>query len=202
MLKFIDIPKAASPFESSKVMIVMHGRGDVKESFIPFSKELNVTGLAYRLLDAPTPFMFGQSWYAAAPQDPIPDINQSVLLIQEHIKDLNLATEDIFLAGFSQGGGMALEVALQTKQTFAGVIALSPRIFIRAELIELAKNTKNTFFIAHGEHDNVIPFDETKNGVSSLKAAGCDVNFHNFEMAHEIDVMEILKLRSWVNERL
>lgn len=202
MLSFTDIPAAPGPFGTAKTMIVMHGRGDVKESFITFCKELNVTGISYRLLDAPTAFMFGHSWYAASPTNPIPDIKKSIILINQHIDDLGVATENIFLAGFSQGGAMALEVAINSEHKFAGVIALSPRIFLREEIISSSQLNNIDAFIAHGEYDEAIPFAETQRGVSTLAEKGMNISFKAFPMAHEIDVMEITALRQWINEKI
>tara|TARA_R110000868_G_scaffold104087_8_gene286305 strand:- start:9144 stop:9752 length:609 start_codon:yes stop_codon:yes gene_type:complete len=202
MLNFIDIPAPEGPYGPAKKMIIMHGRGDVKESFIPISREINLTGLSYRLLDAPTPFMFGYSWYAAAPQNPIPDIKTSIALILENIKSLDISTEDIFIAGFSQGAALALEVALASETRFAGVVCLSPRIFIRDELINSKMLNQIDCFMAHGEYDEMIPFAETHNGIEKLKEKGLNVEFHSYPMGHEIEIEEIQSLRAWLIERL
>tara|TARA_R110000868_G_scaffold132380_3_gene343196 strand:+ start:20366 stop:20974 length:609 start_codon:yes stop_codon:yes gene_type:complete len=202
MLNFIDIPAPEGPYGPAKKMIIMHGRGDVKESFIPITREINVTGLSYRLLDAPSPFMFGYSWYAAAPADPIPDIKKSVALILENIQSLKMATKDIFIAGFSQGAALALEVALASQTAFAGVVCLSPRLFIRDELLNSKMISSVDCFMAHGQYDEMIPFEETSNGLLKLKEKGLSVEFHSYPMGHEIEIEEIRELRSWLNERL
>lgn len=202
MLNFIDIPQAKGSLGPGKKMLIMHGRGDVKESFIPFVKEVNVTGLGYRLVDAPTPFFFGHSWYPMPPEDPIAEIKRSCELIHECIQTMECPSEEIFLAGFSQGGAMAIEMALTSGLNFAGIVALSPRIFLRDELIEKAKNSNLDYFIAHGKFDDVIPFEETNSRVKELQKCGLKIEFHPFDCAHEIDVLEILALRNWLNERL
>lgn len=202
MFQKIDIPAAQGPYGANKLMLIMHGRGDVKESFIPFTHELNVTGLTYQLLDAPEAFLFGYSWYAAPPIDPIPDLKKNSARLLEFIATLDYAPQDIFIAGFSQGGAMAIETALAAQTTFAGVIALSPRIFIRPELLERASQYQGDVFIAHGKYDDVILFQETNERQQQLKAQGLKIDFHRFDMAHEIDIMEVLKLREWLNERL
>lgn len=201
MLNFLDIPAAPGPFVSNKVMIIMHGRGDVKESFIPFCRELNMTGLAYRLLDAPDVYGFGYSWYPLPPEPPFESISKSIELILEQIKNLSIPSENIFLAGFSQGGALALELAMQTKLRFAGIIALSPRIFIRDEILNQEYSSTHAY-IAHGIHDEMIPFNETSLGVSALKKQKMNIQFSSFEMGHEIDIMEVMELRDWINERL
>ncbi len=201
MLSFIDIPAPDGPFVSDKKMIIMHGRGDVKESFIPFCRELNITGLSYRLLDAPSNFMFGYSWYPLPPEPPFEAIRDAIQLVNQQIKEMKLATENVFLAGFSQGASIALEMAMQEDIKFAGVIALSPRIFPRDEILKKSHKDIDAF-IAHGEFDEAIPFTETTNGVNLLKNTSMNIEFHRYDMAHEIDIQEIMDLREWLNERI
>ena len=201
MLNYIDIPAASGPFVSDKVMIIMHGRGDVKESFIPFCRELNMTGMSYRLLDAPEAYSFGYSWYPLPPEAPFKAISTSIDLILEQIKSLNVKSENIFLCGFSQGGALALEVAMQTKLKFAGVVALSPRIFLRKEILDQTYESIDAY-IAHGLHDEMIPFEETFKGINELKKCQMKLKFSQFEMGHEIDILEIMELRDWLNERI
>lgn len=202
MLKHLFIEAAPGPFGDQKHMLIMHGRGDVKESFIPITKEINVTGLSYSLLDAPHSYMFGHSWYPLPPTSPHEQIAQAIDLVEDYIKTLKRPYEDIFIAGFSQGGAIAIEMALQTQHPFAGVVALSPRIFLRPELEEKAKTFKRPIFIAHGEYDEMIPYAETKNGVDKLKALGPNLEFKSYPMGHEIDIMTILDLRQWLNQQL
>lgn len=201
MLNYIDIAAAPGPFTSDKVMIIMHGRGDVKESFIPFCRELNMTGMSYRLLDAPEAYSFGYSWYPLPPEPPFKAISHSIELIMEQVKNLGVKSENIFLCGFSQGGALALEVAMQTKQKFAGVVALSPRIFLRKEILDSSYESIDAY-IAHGIHDDMIPFEETFNGVNELKKRQMKLKFSKFEMGHEIDILEVMELRDWLNERI
>ena len=202
MLQHLKIDPTPGPFQSHKTMIIMHGRGDVKESFIPFTKELNIAGLEYHLLDAPTPYYFGYSWYPLPPEDPIPELKKSLQLVDNYIASLGLKDEDIFLAGFSQGATLSVDHGIMSGRKFAGIVAMSPRIFLRPDLKEKVPNCKNEFFVAHGTHDEMIPFAETDGNIRKLQEAGLSAEFHSYEMGHEIDIMEILALREWMNERL
>lgn len=202
MLQHLKIAPTPGPFQSHKAMLIMHGRGDVKESFISFTKELNIAGLEYHLLDAPTPYFFGYSWYPLAPENPIPELTRSLQLLDQYIATLGLKDEDIFLAGFSQGAALAIEHAIMSGRKFAGIVAMSPRIFLRHDLQEKVASCRNECFVAHGTHDEMIPFEETNENIARLQSAGLKVEFYAYEMGHEIDVMEILDLRAWVNERL
>lgn len=202
MLQHLKIDATPGPFQSHKVMLIMHGRGDVKESFVSFTKELNIAGLEYHLLDAPTPYFFGYSWYPLPPEDPIPELKNSLQLVDQYIATLGLQDEDIFLAGFSQGAALSIDHAIMSGRKFAGIIAMSPRVFLRPELINNVSNCANECFVAHGTFDEMIPFEETSENIARLQEKGLKVEFHPYEMGHEIDIMEIMTLREWVNDRL
>src|SRR5690606_1010132 len=115
-----------------KIMIIMHGLGDRKESFVDIAAEINVTGLAYLLIDAPRPYPIGHSWYEIPPGNPQIGIHESSEMILKLIDELVSAGHkhsDIFICGFSQGGCMAIQTLLKLETPLAGVVALSPRIY-------------------------------------------------------------------------
>ena len=96
----------------NKVMIVMHGLGDSMDSYVDVTKEINVTGLHYILVNAPRPYFFGHSWYDIPPGNPRIGIDESVEILLSCIEELKkegFESEDIFLLGFSQGGCIAFE---------------------------------------------------------------------------------------------
>lgn len=194
------------PSPHHKVMIIMHGLGDRKESFVDIASEINVTGLAYLLIDAPRPYPIGHSWYEIPPGNPQIGIHESSEMILKLIDELISAGyrhSDIFLCGFSQGGCMAIQTLLKLQTPLAGVVALSPRIYEEYLPITVSSEaTKTPLFIAHGEFDGVIPFKQTMNGAQKLADLGYEVQFNSYDMDHEIDVIEIRDVREWLNEYL
>ncbi len=186
----------------NKIMIVMHGLGDSLDSYKVLAKEINVTGLNYLLLNAPKKYYFGYSWYDLPPNDPMTGIESSsdlILEVIEEVKTQGFQSEDIFLCGFSQGGCIAMETFYKYKEKLGGVVALSPRLY--------PKNIPSAFiptplFMAHGQFDEVINFKETKEIVETKLATVLDIDFHHYEMGHEIDPYEILDLRNWLNDHL
>ena len=189
--------------DGGKLMIVLHGLGDSLESYKVFAQELNLTGLGYLLLNAPTPYFFGHSWYDIPPGNPQPGIeNSSNILVNviNSIIDQGYKYEDIFLCGFSQGGCIALETMYKLDTSLAGVIALSPRIY--HENIPADMKQANKIFMAHGKYDPVINFQETYEGYKRIKSLGHDIIFKSYNMEHQIDYQEIIDLRQWLNEEL
>lgn len=197
-----------TPTSAQKVMILMHGLGDSLESYKTLTREINVTGLSYLLLNAPKKYYFGYSWYDIPPNNPIPGIENSVSLLTQIIDELveknsNLDYSDIFIAGFSQGGCISLETAYQLQHKIGGVVLMSPRIYPERLPSQLSPCLKETdLFCAHGENDPVIDINQTKAGIEHLNKLGLRSEFYQYDMEHEIDIEEIMQLRNWLNERL
>lgn len=190
--------------DSKKIMLTLHGLGDSLESYKVFAKEINVTGLNYLLLNGPKRYYFGYSWYDIPPQNPHLGICENVKIISEVIEQLNKnghEYSDIILCGFSQGGCMVLETLYQLPHKIAGAICMSPRIYPDRIMEAKDINKSTPVLIAHGLFDEVISFQETKSHVENYVMKKFEnVEFCEFEMHHEIDAFEILKIRNWLNE--
>ena len=206
-LEFKHIPMVSKGWtDGNKAMIVMHGLGDSLDSYVEITKEINVTGLHYLLVNAPMPYFFGHSWYDIPPGNPHKGIVKSteiILKIIAELKDQDFESRDIFVLGFSQGGCIALETYYQLEESLGGIIALSPRMYedrMPNELNEFQKQTP--IFSAHGHFDQAIPFQETKSRIQKLAALSADIVFKEYEMEHTIDYYEIMDLREWLNEYL
>lgn len=198
-----------TPTNAQKVMILMHGLGDSLESYKVLAQEINVTGLAYLLLNAPKKYYFGYSWYDLPPNDPSVGIKENSKKLNSIIEEIvssneNINYSDIFLAGFSQGGCMTLETAYQLEHKLAGLVLMSPRIYPEhLPSGQLSKCLKETpIFCAHGKLDPVIDINQTKAGIAHLQSKGAKVDFFEYEMEHEIDIDEIIQVRNWLNEYL
>jgi len=116
--------------------------------------------------------------------------------------DDGFTSKQIFLAGFSQGGAMALYVGLRNSMPLAGVISLSAYLPLAAELYpELARNTP--FFIAAGQQDDVVSPLWTKQSVNWLHARSYrQISFHEYPMAHSICLPEIQDLGQWLTTQI
>ncbi len=198
--------KFNGPKRSTKIMIVMHGLGDQMSSFKDFALEVNVTCLDYLLINAPTPYYFGFSWYDIPPGEPKGGIKHSIQKLELLINELNengYNDEDIILCGFSQGGCISLHSFLSWKRTFAGVVCLSPRIYLDKMEVKVEEvHSKTPIFMAHGHYDQAIDFNSVETQMKRLKDDGLDISFHEYDMAHEIDIHEIRDLASWLNQQI
>lgn len=112
-----------------------------------------------------------------------------------------IVPERLLLAGFSQGGAIALSAALRRSQPLAGVIALSTYLpgieQARQQHTEQAK--RQPIFMAHGSGDPVIPLIHAERSAQALQEMGFTVDWHRYPMAHQVCAEEIHDLGDWMS---
>ncbi|HHZ88600.1 MAG TPA: carboxylesterase [Chromatiaceae bacterium] len=120
-------------------------------------------------------------------------------LIQQEI-DAGVAPECIVLAGFSQGGAIALQTGLRFEQPLAGILALSTLLPIPAalEAEAHAANCDIAVMMAHGVHDEVIPMRLAQNSRATMEQLGYQVAWFDYPMAHQVCGPEIRDIRAWL----
>jgi phospholipase/carboxylesterase len=110
----------------------------------------------------------------------------------------------IVLAGFSQGGVIALHVGLRHAERLAGIVALStylPELSGRAADLS-ATNAGLPIFMAHGTDDPMIPLAGGERARDRLTGLGYPVEFHTYPMEHSVAPEEIADLGAWLGARL
>lgn len=113
-------------------------------------------------------------------------------------------SEHILLAGFSQGGAIALAAGLRHPQKLAGIIALSTYLPIAGSLAaeRSAVNAEVPIFWGHGTFDPVVALQRGVESRAALEALGYKVAWHTYPMPHAVCPDEIADLRRWIGERL
>jgi phospholipase/carboxylesterase len=108
--------------------------------------------------------------------------------------------ERIVLAGFSQGGAMALFTALRWPERLGGVVALSCYLPLGAALAAEAHpaNAAVPVFMAHGTMDPIVPAALGEGTRDLLRSRGYDVEWHEYPMPHSVCAPEVGDLRSWL----
>lgn len=110
----------------------------------------------------------------------------------------------IVLAGFSQGGSVALYTGLQYREGLAGVMALSTYLPVD-EGMDFNLNPANAgtpIFYGHGLQDPVVPMQLADKTRKSLLALGCQIEWHTYPMPHSVCPAEIADIRAWLLEVL
>lgn len=107
--------------------------------------------------------------------------------------------ERIVLAGFSQGGAIALFTALRHRERLAGVVALSTYMVV-GQTLEAERSPANLdlpVFQAHGTHDPMVVFERGEDCRRRLEALGYSVEWHEYPMLHQVCLEEIEALADW-----
>jgi len=112
-----------------------------------------------------------------------------------------LSSDSIVLAGFSQGGAIALHTALRSPKPLAGVLALSTYLPLAATLASerSAANAAVPLFMAHGTDDPVLPFGLAETSRRALEALGYVVDWHAYRMAHSVCMEEVRAIGAWLS---
>ena len=110
----------------------------------------------------------------------------------------------IVLAGFSQGGAIALQTGLRYPERLAGIMALSTYLPLASTLAAEASpaNRGLPIFMAHGLHDPLIPIERAMLSRDALGKAGYDVEWHEYPMAHAVCYEEIQHVAAWLRRLL
>ena len=109
----------------------------------------------------------------------------------------------VLLAGFSQGGAIALATGIRRSEPLAGLIALSTYLPLgQATLAPLTAAARaQPVFMAHGLHDPVVPYSGGKRSRDALRDAGFQVEWNAWPMAHQVCAEEIAALSAWMSQR-
>jgi phospholipase/carboxylesterase len=113
-------------------------------------------------------------------------------------------SERIVLAGFSQGGAIALAAGLRHAQPLAGIVALSTYLPISATLASERSNAnlRVPIFWGHGSADPVVVLQRGLDSRRLLEELGYAVDWHTYPMPHSVCAEEIADLRDWLANRL
>jgi phospholipase/carboxylesterase len=119
-------------------------------------------------------------------------------------QERGVPSERILLAGFSQGGAIALAAGLRHAQKLAGIIALSTYLPIAHTLAaeRSAANAQVPIFWGHGTYDPVVALQRGADSRAALEALGYQVEWHTYPMPHSVCADEIADLRRWLGSRL
>ncbi|HSH30445.1 MAG TPA: alpha/beta hydrolase-fold protein, partial [Thiohalobacter sp.] len=201
-------------------VIWLHGLGASGHDFEPLVPELGLLERGVRFLlphapEQPVTINGGvvmPAWYDIRE----PDINAApdadgIMRSVERLQRL-VATEigqglpsgAVLVAGFSQGGVIALHAGLTHPEPLGGVLALSTYLALPEALgREMPPaNRAVPVFLAHGTADPVVPFALAEAARERLTALGCEVDFHVYPVSHTVSLDEVADIRDWLTAQL
>jgi phospholipase/carboxylesterase len=202
-------------------VIWLHGLGADGHDFVPIVEELQLP------IDLPIRFVFPhapvqpvtlnggypmRAWYdilglnrtAKEDEKGIRQTEKMLHQLIEHEHSLGVPTNKILLAGFSQGGAIALQCALRYPEKLAGILALSTYLPLAETLTQEASiaNKSIPLFMAHGKQDSIVALDIALHSKEYLEQVGYKVDFRLYAMEHSVCREEIADISTWLQRVL
>jgi len=217
-LESIQFETGRSP---DSAIIWLHGLGADGNDFAPIVPELNLPdNLAIRFVfpHAPVrPITINQGyqmpgWYdifsndivSGEDEQGIRESSDTITRMCRQQETLGIDSNRILLAGFSQGGAIALHCGLRYSSPLAGIIALSTYLPLHSTLEDEAHeaNRSTSIFMAHGSQDDVVAPRFGSMSAQLLKQAGYPLDWHEYLMPHSVCAQEIADIGRWITARL
>jgi len=214
LLECIERQTGAHP---DAAVIWMHGLGADGNDFVPVVNEMRLPpSLAIRFVFPHAPIrpvtlnngFRMRAWYDLSAGDitnraDIAGVRASQAQIETLIareKTRGIAARRIVLAGFSQGGVIALDTGVRHAERLAGIVALSTYVVSPEKLVaeRSPANRDVPIFMAHGTHDPMIRLEWGEASRRALVAAGYNVEWHTYPMQHSVVMEEIDAIKAFL----
>jgi phospholipase/carboxylesterase len=214
----VEIETGPNPTRS---VIWLHGLGADGHDFEPIVPELRLPeDIAVRFVFPHAPVqpvtinggMSMRAWYdiltldrdGAVDETGIRESGQRLEALLQREQARGITADNIVVAGFSQGGAIALHTALRYPQKLAGLMALSTYLPLQDSFNDevlndpAAVNRELPVFMAHGSFDPVLPMTLGRGSADLLQENGYRVEWHDYAMAHAVCAEEIEDIRGWL----
>ena len=209
-MEAVEIQTGSKPAAS---IIWLHGLGADGHDFEPIVPELKLAkAVRFVFPHAPVrPVTINQgmrmrAWYdifqfGGGPEDEA-GLRASQKITEELIRAQELPANKVVLAGFSQGGAIALQTALRYPERLAGLMALSTYLPL-ANTLAAERSEANRdipIFMAHGQYDDVIPLSRARASREQLEKLGYKIEWHEYPMPHSVCAPEIADLSAFLSK--
>ena len=203
-------------------VIWLHGLGASHHDFLPVVPALGLPFLRFVFPAAPlrpVTIYGGQrraAWYDILGLGPmglreneaqLEQMGSALASLVEREHGLGIEHERIVLAGFSQGGAMALHAGLHSVRPLGAILVLSGYLplaqsFARQSVPSApAARHDVPILFCHGRHDGVVPRAGGRMSYELVKAAGFDANWAEFDVAHSMNLEEVRFIADWLRPR-
>lgn len=216
LLDNIEIETAPNP---TIAVVWLHGLGADGNDFVPIVPELNLADLPVRFIFPHAPRqavtinngMVMRAWYdisdAAIRREDETGVRASQKLIEtliEREQQRGIASSRLVLAGFSQGGAIALHTGTRLSERIAGVMALSCYLPLADKFPAEASaaNRETPIFMGHGLSDPVVIHSRAVETREILLQNGYRVEWRDYRMPHSVCAEEVADIAAWLRRVL
>jgi len=216
-LPTVEVETGPAPSYS---VIWMHGLGADGNDFVPLVERLSIEGTHARFVFPHAPMRavtinegyVMRAWYDITYENlSLKEDEKGVRESQEAMEVLiareqarGIAPGHIILAGFSQGGAVALHTGLRHRERLAGILALSAYLPLPDTLEQerARANLQIPVFMAHGSEDPIVPLKLAQASCSRLLTLGYPVEWHEYHMPHSVCEEEVADIGLWLMQIL
>ena len=208
----VEFPPSAQTRETSArypAILALHGRGSNEQDLIGLVPHLP-QGLLWISPRAPLPIGPGSyEWYRVRvigkpdPEHVLAALETIDQFIDEILATYPVDPQKLFLLGFSQGSLLSMCYTLTHPGRVAGVIAQSGYIPNNIELeIDETGLKEKPFILTHGEQDTMLPVEWGRASRDRLQALGVDLEYHEFQMGHNVSMESLEVIDKWMEKHL
>lgn len=197
-------------------IVLLHGLGADGHDLEPIVPYLQLSKVRFVLPHAPKRNVTINdgarmpAWYDLETQAPNAAVQSDIAESHAQIRALldeerqHFPSERIVLAGFSQGGAMALHVGVRYPHRLMGIVALSAyEVDTETRWSETApQNSQTPILFCHGTRDDVVPIGRARQAHDVLRSQGRPIDWCEYPIAHEVAVNEIHQVSTWVKRLL
>ncbi|NNF51777.1 MAG: carboxylesterase [Gammaproteobacteria bacterium] len=217
LLDAVEIETGSRPGAS---VIWLHGLGADGNDFEPIVPQLDIEEIPIRFVFPHAPvrpvtlnagFQM-RAWYdivgidRSSPQDRegIMQSQADVAALIRRENQRGVETSNIVLAGFSQGGAVALYTGLRYPEKLAGIMGLSTYLPHTEDTADerVSVNHGTEIFMAHGVHDDVVALSLGSDSKDVLLDLGYEVTWKTYPVAHNVAMEEVTDIRRWLEKVL
>ena len=208
----VEVVSGENPVGS---VVWLHGLGADGHDFEPIVPELHLPAdLPLRFVFPHAPMrpvtinggMVMRAWYDIVTLDAegradADGVRESTAILEGLIAreiERGIPADKIVVAGFSMGGAIAINTALNTAHALAGLMALSTYLPLPSEVEGSGGSRDLPVFMAHGSFDLMLPMQWGQMSARKLEETGFSVEWHEYPMAHAVCPQEIADIREWL----
>jgi phospholipase/carboxylesterase len=201
-----------SSVQSRPLVIFLHGYGSNEEDLFELKQEFSPD---YTYLSVQAPMMLAPGsyqWYGLQPHEQSiaeATVKKHLKMLEDFIKAATVKyhteADKVLLVGFSQGGMMAYELALNNPKMVRGIASLSGKILpaLKTKMKPGLNLSGLAVFIGHGTGDDRVPLREATEANALLEKTSIKPTFHTYpKMGHSINQQELDDIKKWMETTL
>ena len=186
-------------------VIFIHGLGANGKDLMPLATQLNLPQTKFIFPNGPFSVEFspeGRGWYQLPRENGkgIELSRQKLMELIQGTESSGIPAEQIFIGGFSQGAVMSLEAGLRYPKRLCGLMALSGYLHDPESILsdKAPANNGIPVLVCHGEEDDVLPVEGSREAAKLLDGEGYQVAYHEYPIGHQVIPEELKVIRQFI----